>query len=152
MPALDRAMVDKICDRLSSLPEDVKPQWGNMTLGQMRAHMKAVLLSTMGEGPDGGFHGNWMTRHLFRRLVLSGLVEIPHNVKLPREARARVIDIPSISNEELRDALNLYLEKLERGELKPRTHPFFGLLSPREWQRFHAAHFKHHMKQFGAWD
>lgn len=151
MPRLDRNMVDRICAQLAALPEDTKPLWGGMTPGQMRAHMNAVMKSNMGDGPDANFHGNFITRHVFRRLVLAGLVEIPHNVKLPSKMRSVVIDIPEIPLEELRATLNTYLDKLERGELKSRTHPFFGLLTPSEWQQFHAAHFKHHLKQFGVW-
>jgi len=42
---------------------------------------------------------------------------------------------------------------VEQAESEPSRrvrHPFFGMLTLRQWQRMHALHMDHHLRQFGA--
>lgn len=139
--------------RLASLPEDVKPAWGTMDRGQVYGHLRTVLLYTLGTGPELPYRGNFKTRHIFRHIILLGLKEIPHNIKVPRpEGMSKEKFFPVATLEEVSETIDRYLEAIAQGGLPTRTHPFFGLLTPAEWQRFHRFHFIHHMKQFGIAD
>lgn len=149
MPKLDAAAVETVIAQLATLSEDTRPQWGKMTLPQMRGHLRMVVEYTMGQGPELPFRGNWKSRHIFRRLIISGLVPIPHNIKLPRQKDGSEVPMPDATLNELKQTLDEYLRTVEAGRAPARTHPFFGVLSAKEWQGFHAAHFKHHLLQFG---
>lgn len=151
MPKLDAALAEKIVSRMSTLSEDTRPQWGKMTPAQMRGHLRMVVEYTMGNGKEIPFKGNWKSRMIFRPLILNGIVPIPHNIKVPRQKDGSEVPTPDATVEELQSTLKRYVEAVAAGKLSPRTHPFFGLLSAAEWQKFHAAHFKHHMTQFGVW-
>jgi hypothetical protein len=151
MPKLDAALAAKIVSNLSALPEDTQPKWGKMSVPQMRGHLRMVVEYTMGAGKEIPFKGNWKSRHIFRPLIISGLVAIPHNIKVPRQKDGSEVPTPDATIEELKATLDKYVAQAAAGKLSPRTHPFFGVLTPAQWQGFHAAHFKHHLLQFGAW-
>jgi hypothetical protein len=80
-----------------------------------------------------------------------GVVSIPKNVKLPRpEGMKERPAMPEGTLEDLKATLDAYLEAYEKGQLAPCVHPFFGMMPPKQWNRFHVRHFEHHLKQFGA--
>ncbi len=151
MPKLDAAMVQKIYSDLSKLSEDTKPQWGKMNVAQMRGHMMMAVQYSLGVGNEMPFKGNWKSRNIFKPLILSGLVAIPKGVKLPKQKDGTDAPMPLTSLEELKATLDEFVAKASAGQSPTRMHPFFGPLAPGEWQKFHVAHFKHHLTQFGVW-
>ncbi|MBI1317702.1 MAG: DUF1569 domain-containing protein [Candidatus Hydrogenedens sp.] len=152
MPRLDQTLADRAIAGLESLPEDVKPLWGKMNRAQLYGHLNVTLLYCMGKGPDMPFKGNWKSRMLFRPLILSGMVSIPKGVKLPAPKGMKTPPPPpEATMEELAGTIRAFVAASKTGDLQRRMHPFFGELSGPEWQQFHAAHFKHHLKQFGVW-
>ena len=152
MPVLDKALAERIVTQLGGVAEDQKPLWGTMTPAQVRGHLMMVVRYTLGEGPEIPFKGNWKTKNIFKHLILNGIVEIPHNIKLPRQKDGQPAPVPEATLEELEEALTRYMEAHStQADLPTRTHPFFGPLTPREWLRFHVAHFRHHLKQFDCW-
>ena len=153
MPALDAPMADKILAQLATLPADVTPAWGKMNRAQLYGHLNAVIAYSTGKGPEMPFRGNFKTRNIFRPLAVNGWVRLPRNVRLPRPAGAKETPPPPEATlEEFEATLRNYVARLHDGDLPSRTHPFFGVLNPAEWSRFHWNHFRHHMEQFGVWE
>jgi len=152
MPRLDKDLAPKFIAAFESIPEDAQPLWGEMNRPQLYGHINTVMRYCEGQGPDMPFRGNWKSRWIFRPLILSGLVKIPKGVKLPRpKGMKEMPPPPEATMEELRDSILRFVQAAEQGEIPPRMHPFFGLLSGPEWQQFQAAHTKHHLRQFGVW-
>jgi len=153
MPKFDRAFAEEKLQRLASLPADAQPAWGKMNRDELYGHLRVVMLHMLGKGPALPFRGNWKSRYIFRPLILSGIVAIPQNIKLPRPVGApKDMPAPTCTFDELRAAVLSYVDGIEKGTLKPAMHPFFGELPVEDWRKFHVHHFKHHMKQFGIWD
>ena len=153
MQVFDNAFGLAVKERFATVAEEATPAWGTMTRDQVQGHLNKVILYTLGEGPEMPFRGNFKTRHLFRHIILLGLKEIPHNIKVPRpEGVSKEKFFPAASLEELSETIDRYVAAIDGGNLTSRTHPFFGTLSPRQWQRFHRLHFIHHMKQFAIAD
>jgi len=151
MRKIDRKYAEEVLARLSALPPDAKPQWGSMTLSQMVGHVNLVVRYTLGEQSELPFKGNWRTRRIFGPLILNGIVKIPKNVRLPRPEGAKTPPPPPEGDlDTLRLSLDEYLKRAEAGGLPARPHPFFGMLTPRQWRRFHRVHTEHHLTQFGA--
>ncbi len=149
MERFDDTFAKTVVTRFGELAEDATPQWGTMSKAHVIGHLEKVLCYTLGQGPEMPFRGNFMTRNVFRHLVLFGLREIPHNIRVPRpEGVTKEQFFPSATIEELATTIDTYLAAIPTGTLATRIHPFFGPLNTRAWQRFHRLHFIHHMKQF----
>lgn len=150
MKTFDARFAAEIRNRLAVLSPDAQPQWGTMNRGQLIGHIADSLRYTMGEGPDLPFKGNFLSRTVFRFAILSGFRPIPHNVRLPRpktvakEAWFLEADLAVMER-----AMEDYMNASARGELAPRMHAFFGMLSGEQWRRLHYLHFRHHLQQFG---
>jgi hypothetical protein len=153
MKIFDQPFADQVVQRIDALPENVPPAWGRMNRGQLIGHLNSVIRYTLGEGPEMPFKGNTKTRYLFRPIVMYGLKEIPHNVKVPRIKGMTTEQLfPELPLDVLEASMTTYLNKVAGGGLPARTHPYFGILSARAWQRFHRLHFIHHLKQFRTGD
>lgn len=152
MRKLDRTTAKAILAKLDRIPTDAKPRWGKMNRAQLYGHLALVMRHMLGQTPEMPFKGNWVTRNIFRHLVVNGIVEIPHNVRLPRPKGApKDLETPTCELVDVERALNEYLDALDQNSIPPAQHPFFGVLTHNEWRKFHIAHFKHHCKQFGVW-
>lgn len=151
MPALNQSISNRILEQLKKLAPQTKPLWGTMTPAQMIGHLNTGVKYTMGEGSEMPFKGNWKTRYIFKHILLHGIKEIPHNIKLPKAKSGKDVTKSEATTDELTATLEKYLSELDGGDLPTRTHPFFGPLTAKEWQKFHHAHFMHHMKQFDSW-
>jgi len=153
MKVFDEAFSSEVSTRLGGLPDDVTPNWGSMNRGQLFGHLNNVIQYTLGELPEMPFRGNFKTRHFFRHIIMFGLKEIPHNIRVPKiKGVSKESMFPELPLETLEASMALYLEKVAEGGLPSRTHPYFGVLSAPQWQRFHRIHFTHHLKQFGVGD
>jgi len=154
MRKLDRDSAKQLLQKLAQIPEDAKPLWGTMNRAQLYGHLVLVMRHMLGDGPGLPFKGNWLTRNVFRHLIVYNVVEIPHNVRLPRPngvPKGAAIEPPTATLADVEAAMSAYLDGLDAGTVRPALHPFFGVLRNDEWRRFHIAHFKHHCKQFGVW-
>jgi oxepin-CoA hydrolase/3-oxo-5,6-dehydrosuberyl-CoA semialdehyde dehydrogenase len=152
MPRLDQDFAKRAIDSVGSIAPDAKPLWGKMNRAQLYGHLHLAVGYSLGHGPDMPFKGNWKSKMIFRPLILSGLVSIPKGVKLPAPKGMKTPPPPAEATlEEMTATINAFVAAAKSGSVSRRMHPFFGELSGPEWQQFHAAHFKHHMKQFGVW-
>jgi hydroxymethylglutaryl-CoA reductase len=153
MAIFDQTFAEKVKERVATLDEDVQPVWGTMDRGKLFGHLNKTVQYTIGGGPEIPFKGNFKTKHIFRHVVLFGFKEIPRGIRLPRPEGVPEEQLFPVSDlQELTDSIDQYLEAVKKGGLPTRMHPFFGPLSPKGWQRFHVAHFTHHLKQFGIGD
>ena len=151
MQRLDQKFATIAMARFESLADDVTPQWGTMTRGQLFGHLDSVLRYTLGERDEMPFRGNFKTRHIFRHVILLGLREIPHNITAPiPKGVSKEVLFPDIELPVLSSTIDEYLKGIDGGALPTRIHPFFGPLTSAQWQRFHRLHFVHHMKQFNV--
>jgi uncharacterized protein DUF1569 len=146
----DHDYVDEIIERLGKLAPDTKPEWGSMTPEDLLRHLNSVFRYGLGQGPDLPDRSNWKRRNIIRPLLLYGIVKIPRNVPLPRQAREAVLKGPAVELETLHATLKEYLSAAETGALKPRRHPLLGDLGVDGWARFHYRHCEHHLGQFGV--
>jgi len=152
MRKLDRTTAKEIIAKLKRIPPDAQPRWGKMNRAQLYGHLALVMRHMLGDAPPIPYKGTWVSRHVFRHLVVNGLIEIPHNIRLPRPKGApRDFEPPTCELADLERAMNDYIDALDQGRVPPAQHPFFGQLSNEEWRKFHIRHFKHHCKQFGVW-
>lgn len=151
MPAFDHHFAEHLLERAARIAPDAQPQWGTMSRNRMFGHLYDIFeycMGNMGEAPD---KSTFKTRVIFRPLILSGIVKIPKNVKVPPGKG----DGPKMFEretelDELRAKMEEYLAKCQAGELDPPRHPFFGDLGVDGWAKFHVRHMDHHMRQFGV--
>lgn len=153
MKTFDEDFGQVVLRRLGDVPENAAPAWGKMTRGQAIGHLEKVLRYTLGGGPDVPFKGNAKTRYLFKHVILLGLREIPHNVRAaaPKGVSQEQM-FAETPLEDLEAAIQEYLARAKTGDLPPRMHPYFGILTGPQWQRFHRLHTIHHLKQFRVGD
>jgi len=131
MRPFDHDYAEEIIERLSGLSAETRPRWGRLTRDQLYAHLADTLRYSMGRivGP----------------LVLSGLLRIPKNLKIPGSG-----EMPRGNLETLQAVLEDYLNLVQADELAPVPHVYFGDLGVDGWARLHMAHFEHHLRQFGV--
>jgi hypothetical protein len=147
--AFDHDFVDEVVARLEKIPADAKPLWGTLNRDRLVAHLIGVVRYSMGRLGTMPDAGNWFTKRVLAPLVMNGIVPIKKNVKLRGAARPPQTATPE-DLETLHALLEEYLQLVQADELTPPPHPFFGDIGVDGWAKMHVAHFKHHLKQFGA--
>lgn len=150
MPVLSESNVQMYLDRFAKVAPDAKPLWGKMTGAQMLGHVNTTLLYTLGETPLLAFRGNFKTQYIYAPLALNGIVKFPKNVPLPRSKNQPPPKFPEGDFETLKATIDRVLAEAKAGEFSPPHHPYFGNIGPTNWLKFHAAHFDHHLRQFGV--
>ena len=149
MPALSESNVRTYLDRFANVSPDAKPSWGKMSGAQMLGHVTNTLLYTLGETPLLAFRGNFKTQYIYAPLLLNGILKFPKNVPLPRSKNAPPPKFTDGNIDGLKTAADRVLAEAKAGEFSPPHHPYFGHIGPQRWLKFHAAHFDHHLRQFG---
>jgi hypothetical protein len=141
----DRAAVLARARRLT--PES-RPQWGEMTVSQMLAHVQAPL--RVGLGTLKVKRG--LVGLLFGRIAKKKLVgEANFDRNLPTAKEFRIADPREFSVE--RESLVAVIESFAAAGPANKLvvqHPFFGPLTSAEWDVLMWKHLDHHLRQFGA--
>lgn len=137
-----------LVERLNSLDENTKPNWGKMTAAQMIAHQNVMFefaLTNKHQRP------NAIIRFLLKKLAKDKVVNDQPYPKNGRTAPQMLItDMPSFEDE--RDKAIRFLAELdEKGKpyFNGKEHPSFGKLSSEEWSNLFYKHIDHHLNQFG---
>lgn len=148
MSLFDEGTRAEIARRIESLDADSPRQWGTMTLAQACAHCRVPLRIAAGELDA--------KRPLIGRLLgplARGAIrsDKPFGKGLPTGPEFRVRDERDLDVE--RSALVADVERF--GAAGPDgvdgvVHPFFGAITPGEWDRLMWKHLDHHLRQFGA--
>lgn len=136
-------------DRINVVKEETKRLWGKMSPAQMMAHLKLSVQGGLGEIPIED-HSNFFFK-LLRPVLFSGLIPTPKG-RAPTVPEYEVDSCGSFDEEQkgLLDALNRFLDLCEAEPDSTPQHPLFGEMTIPQWQRGHALHFDHHLRQFGA--
>lgn len=133
--------------RLSRLRPDTKPLWGKMDAGRMVAHCRQPLRVATGDLPlKRGWIG-WLFGGMAKRKLLSGK---PYGRNMPTHPLFKLAPTEPF-DAELAALIAQVRRFAEVGEpiLVRTPHPFFGPLTPREWDELQACHLEHHLQQFG---
>lgn len=135
--------------RVRSLSAESAREWGKMTAPQALAHCRRAMDVALGTAP---------LKRSFIGLVLGGLfkkkiVDSPEPFRRNQPTDPRLVDSDPAELSEEQDRLVASIERFH--ELGPDgmpdgPHPFFGRLTPEQWDRLMSKHLDHHLRQFGA--
>ncbi len=134
--------------RVERLQADAARRWGKMDAAQMLAHAQVGLRVAQGDlrlkrALIGVLFGGLARRSLLK--------PAPFGKNLPTAAEFRVTDARDFAREKAA-LLALARRFGENGSagLTREPHPFFGRLTPEQWDRLQWKHLDHHLRQFGA--
>jgi len=141
----DPAVRDSILARIQSLSPSSQPRWGRMSVGQMLWHCNQVVGTSLGEVQvplrKPPFPVPMIKFMLFN-------LPWPHNAPTAPEYRpAAARDFEAEKQKCLALLAHFTARRMDEPDW-PRA--VFGPLTGTEWSRLHAAHFNHHLTQFGA--
>lgn len=144
--AFDHDFVEDTLARLRRLQNDAQPGDKSETVSAIVDHLAASLRYTMRRDVQRPVRCTWSARHLWRPLVLWGIVWVSpkFDVALPGEADAES-DI-----ETLHALFEEYLGMVQEGELAPPYHPILGDLGVDGWARFHVHHIRQHVHELSG--
>jgi hypothetical protein len=139
----------EIVNRINSLTNGSKNQWGKMNVAQMLHHAQIPLQSAFGEiklkrSLPGILFGGMVRKKLTRD-------EAPFSKELPTAKEFVTVDQFEFQKE--KDALVKLVERFAVGgpdQITKDPHPFFGSMTAKEWDIIQWKHLDHHLRQFGA--
>ena len=134
--------------RINKLTPQSQALWGKMNVSQMLAHCQQPLRVALGElklkrGLMGILFGSWAKKKL------TGPEEFSKN--MPTDKSFLVKDERSFEKE--KEGLINLINRFNQGGVAALTrepHPFFGSMTPEQWDILQSKHLDHHLKQFGA--
>jgi Protein of unknown function (DUF1569) len=137
-----------LLDRIHRLKADTAAQWGKMDVAQMLAHLQVPLRVAAGEvKPKRGLIGILFGSLAKKRL--SRPEPMPRN--LPTDPQFVMKESKDFDLE--KSQLLAVLQKLVQGGpdgFSKAPHPFFGKMTPEEWDILSYKHLDHHLRQFGV--
>lgn len=136
-------------DRINLLSNKSAPLWGKMDVAQMLAHcQKPFEIASGALVPT----TNPIVRLLFGRAAKRNIVNGKGFKKnLPTFPEAKVVD-ERIFDQEKKKLIGLVesFQAKGHGGLTKNDHPFFGKMSPSDWDALEVTHLDHHLLQFGV--
>jgi len=141
----------EIVRRLSAIGPASRRRWGTMTVAQMICHLSDAFRAAIGEKAAEPVKNRY-SGPFMRWAALWLPFKWPHGVPTVPECDANACGTrPADFESDKRELLEL----LERFTTAPRDsglqpHPFFGVMSEKEWMRWGYLHADHHLRQFGA--
>jgi hypothetical protein len=138
-----------IIDRINQLSANSKTGWGKMSVDQMLAHLQRPLKVAFGEMK--------LKRTLFGillgRMIMNKLTsdEKPFSKNSPTDKGFIVTDRHNV-DEEKKNLIALVQKFAQVGPdgITEEPHPFFGRMTPQEWDVIQWKHLDHHLRQFGV--
>lgn len=138
----------EIRDRIEKLSENSAAQWGKMNVTQMLKHSQEPIRVAFGELK---LKRN-LVSILFGAFAKKKMInEQPFAKNLPTSPEFVITTTNSFEAEKQR-LTELVAEFPKRGAegLSRESHPFFGTLTPIEWDILTVKHLDHHLRQFGV--
>ncbi|MBI2722318.1 MAG: DUF1569 domain-containing protein [Bacteroidetes bacterium] len=135
--------------RINKLHATTPAHWGKMNVAQMLTHCQKPL-----EMASGALKPkiNKIIKWLFGKKAKAQLISnADFKRNLPTFSEAKIVDQKVFDME--KDKLIHLIEQFHKNGIKGLTkepHPFFGDLSPQEWDLLQTKHLDHHLKQFGV--
>ncbi len=144
----DKTANDAFIARINLLKKDSQPLWGKMTVSQMLSHCQAPIDVAFG---DLELRSNFFMRligKLFKNKILNSKEFKKNSPTAPDFIRNSDYDF----EETKAGLIQKFSRFAEAGHqsIKSNKHPFFGDMSYEEWDRLHAMHLDHHLRQFGV--
>lgn len=150
MNSLDDARCKaEIIARIGRVSANSPRLWGKMTAAQMLCHLSDSYLAVMGERYVSPAPGAY-PRIVFKWMALRLPVPWAKGFSTRPEIDQAIGGTPPAEFEEDK---RLLLALIARFTATPRAfsfgpHPFFGVMSEREWMRWGYLHADHHLRQF----
>lgn len=145
----NKADNQEILNRINKLTPQSQAQWGKMNVSQMLAHCQEPLLVAYGDlklkrGLMAVLFGSMFKKKLTKD-------ETPFGRNLPTDKAFIVVDKREFEKEtnKLISVVKKFEQVGPQGITKD-THPFFGTMTPNEWDIIQWKHLDHHLNQFGA--
>lgn len=139
-----------LCEALSALLPDRKPEWGGFSAAQMVDHLLSVFELSTGKASSGSSLPEAFQAKA--RLFLQDNRPMPRGFESPLHKNGvpplRFESIP-MAVEALRLESKAFLELCAADPHCVRVHPAFGPCTLEEWSRMHFKHGVHHLLQFG---
>lgn len=140
----------EIIDRINKLTSDSKAQWGKMNTAQMLAHVDVTMKSALGEVK-------------LKRTLLGVLFGNKYKKKMTSTPEAFQKNLPTskifvtmidgknfeTEKKNVIAALQKFAKLGPDGASKD-PHPFFGYMTPQQWDTLVWKHLDHHLRQFGV--
>jgi hypothetical protein len=134
--------------RVNAINKDTMPLWGKMNAAQMMAHISEAFKLTLGDMVCKRVFLGYIFGKIAKRKILS---KEPFAKNLPTVPGFIINDNRDLEleRERLIQLLKRYKVVFNEG-INPGPHPFFGQLTPTEWDLLTTKHLDHHLKQFGV--
>ncbi len=134
--------------RIDAIAPETRPLWGKMNPAQMMAHVRRGIQLASGEV----ISKRTFIGFLFGRIARQSIItDKPWKPNLPTAKEFIVSDQRDFVTEK-RELIESIGRFSDGGTTKATTgpHPFFGYLTPEEWERLMWKHLDHHLRQFGV--
>ncbi len=141
----------EIIRRLASVGPASRRRWGTMTVSQMICHLSDAFRVGLGDRPAKAVKNRY-NGPLMRWLALWFPLQWPHGVPTVPECDAKIGGTPPAELERDKGELLALLQRFAAhpSAVAQHAHPFFGLMTEKEWMRWGYLHCDHHLRQFGA--
>jgi Protein of unknown function (DUF1569) len=138
---------NELIQRVNSLQPQSAALWGKMNVAQMIAHLQQPLKVAFGElALKRGLIGFLFGKMMKKKFLTQGFGK-----NLPTSPAFIIKDHPGLE-EEKKKLVTLLERFLQAGPdgISKKPHPFFGPLTPQEWDIIQYKHIDHHLNQFGV--
>lgn len=137
---------NNVMERINSLTENSKAQWGKMSVDQMLHHCQGPLNIILNKNTY-GLKPSWFARTFFKKSMYSDKL---WNKNLPTLKAFR--ETKSYDFEEEKTKLSELIMELVtlRDRKEWQEHPTFGYFTSEQWGKMHYKHLDHHLRQFGV--
>ncbi len=136
-----------VLERLDSLSEDSRAQWGRLDVQRMLCHVGDALRMALGELPVKRGRGGVFQRFPLKHLLLY-VAPMPKGVRTAPELLATVPGDLEADRARVKTLVERFASVPPKGQGP--EHPFFGILSWPEWGVLQWRHLDHHLRQFGV--
>ena len=136
----------EVLDRIDTLDEKSKGQWGKMTVAQMLSHCQNPLLVALGQKQLR--KPNFIMKLVYRSFKSAMYNDTPwkKNIKTPAEYRVDSEKEFEVEKSRLIKLIDAFYLLKDREVWDP--HPAFGHFSKEQWGMMQYKHLDHHLKQF----
>jgi hypothetical protein len=139
---------NEILERFNKLTPSTQHQWGKMNVSQMLAHCAVPLQLAIGDS----FQKRTLMGYIFGNMVKKKLTgdDKPFRKNSPTDKRFVVSDERNF-DEEKQKLISIIRRFNSAGPAGLKEdHPFFGKMSPEQWDTLMWKHLDHHLRQFGV--
>lgn len=145
----DTEVYDHLKTRINKLHANTKPNWGQMNVAQMMAHVTEVMKNGLNETKFPRKLIGYFIAPFWRHKYFN---DKPYKIKnLVTHPNFKIVDSKEFAKEKEQI---LYWLKIFHEEGMTRTkdacHPLLGRFTPEQWGIGQCKHIDHHLRQFGV--